>query len=230
VRAMLLLALSLGSLSGCDDECESLPPTFQLDLRGQGGARSIEVVLDFGGLQRSRVFNLGTALDDGETSLVVELDPAVTAEFHLDVAVVAYSDTDASGDVVQSAQSMFDGTPNGCNRFEMQLGGPPPDGGVPDGGADECCGPDCRICDLSCDSANVCNLDCASSAECAATCTGGSACEVLCDGTEECKARCNGGANCRLVCANSEDCGFDVCGGSQMDCSDGSIVCNRPCP
>ncbi len=261
MRATLLLSASaLLSTAACDDECESLPPTVQLEIRSPTGAASIDIVVEIGGERRGLTLNLEGALDDGETSLVVELDPALTADFELEVSVVAYSGREAEGAVLGSASGRFTGTPNGCNRFEVELRPEPPDGGPPDpedagqeadanvsddGGAEdaaigECCDPGCALCRLDCsgsqmcrpdcDGPSECTIDCIGANRCAPNCTGGSNCDVACADSSECIAVCTGGASCRLDCGAVTNCGYDDCAGGETTCADGSIVCNRSCP
>jgi hypothetical protein len=247
------LTLLLLLLFGCRDECESLAPQFQLDILSGTGLGSIEVVVDYAGQQRGETINVGDKLDDMETSLVVELDPRPMVDFELDVEVSGYTGVDGGGILVATANDRFSGSPNGCNRFEIDLDSADPfDGGVPDGGPGEVCNPTCAEaeCNLSCTpGCGACELDCAGAAtectttcnigtcaitcgatgECTTACSGGSACDIACGTAGICTARCNGNAQCRLACESAGECNFAVCAGGEAVCPDGSIVCNRPC-
>ena len=238
--------------SACKDECSSVSPSFELDVRSTSVVRSIEVIVAIAGDERTRVFNVANFLEDGETSLAIELDD-ITGDFDVDITVTGYSGIDADGFVVATAASRFSGSPDGCNRFRLDLAPSNGDGGLPDSGPVMVCDPVCGgpVCTLGCQGdCSVCNLDCAfavascagdctngtcvmrceSASSCEAQCNGGSTCEVFCSTASDCTAKCNGGANCLLHCESAGNCGFSVCAGGQTTCADGSVVCNRACP
>ncbi len=257
VRAPAALSLAIASiagLSGCPNECESVAPSFELDIRSMPGAGSIEVVVEVGGVERVRTFNLGDALDDGETSLVVVLEPPPAEDFDLNATVTAFSGTDLNGGVIAVARDTFSGTPDGCNLFKLDLRPPGPDAGMPDAGPQDQCRPGCgndttchlscdltcfmcnldcaggtESCDPVCDNGHTCAIDCAGTDDCDVRCSTGSNCEISCTDSAVCKARCNGGASCKLDCQSAADCHFTLCAGGDATCADGSIVCNRAC-
>ena len=114
---------------------------------------------------------------------------------------------------------------------------------------------DCRgkVCDVTCHDGTQCGtLDCTGAPQCRLTveanttcgltdCTNTgtcfvacfSACEVQCTGSKDCGLECEPGTPCLLRCGTSTSCGFQggCTGGSGMiDCGNGVLACNRPCP
>jgi hypothetical protein len=243
VRLTIVAASLLGL--GCGDVCKTLSPSFQLDVRSSSGVASMQVLLRLGSDEFVRTFNLDGALDDGEASLAIELDPEMKADFELDVMVTAYSGTDGRGGVVASGGERFSGTPDGCNHFAVELEPPPPELPEPQPRSDpenpenpqvlagEPCDLDCvdSTCNLACDlSCSLCASKCAGSSSCNVACENAGSCDVDCNGTRACTASCGGTASCRLDCRNASTCGFTVCESGAISCTDGSIVCGRACP
>jgi hypothetical protein len=242
---ILVLLLVPGAALGCGKVCERVEPSFQLDIRSSSGVSSIEVTVDLDGERYERTFDLGGMLDDGSTSLVVNLDPALSRDFQAQVAVTAYSGDGATGGVIAAAQQPFTGTPDGCNLFEIELSpvGDPIDPCEESCSMSECnatCGGSCASCDFECSGAsscvtlcpdrNDCDVSCSGVGDCVTDCNNGSSCDIQCTSTARCIATCRRGSSCLLRCVASSECGFAICNGNATTCPDGSIACNRDCP
>lgn len=244
--------LALLATTACkDDECLKEPPQFQLDILAPPsmGARSLEVSVGVGGEERFETFNLEDKLEDGETSLVVLLEPDLAEAFQLDVAVTAYDAADGSGAVLAAANRRFSGSPDACNRFSVTLADQMvPDGGTPDAGdpcAQACprtgcdlecscgtCNFDCTgsdRCDFTCGGLRNCMADCTGADSCTGDCGGSAACEVACGDADVCNLDCSGNASCLIRCQNAGQCSLDGCA-AEVQCPDGSIACGRACP
>lgn len=101
------------------------------------------------------------------------------------------------------------------------------------------CGSSCAafsICRSTC-SGLSCGHTCASKAECSyeadatqntAICATGSICDVTCKSGGTCSLTCAAGASCLFRC-KALTCN-DECTGVRLECDDGSVVCDRPCP
>jgi hypothetical protein len=136
----LLLALAPGCGS---DKCEEEVPSFQLDVTAQSAQvaqiGSLIVAVEVGEERFRRSFDVADQFADGTASLGVRVEPAPTSTFNVTVTVEAYSQAGGQGDLVSQQSANFVASPNGCNRQEIALpaGGPGPDGGARDAGADQ---------------------------------------------------------------------------------------------
>lgn len=120
-------------------------------------------------------------------------------------------------------------------------------------GASECCiepctgdcSPECRgdctcvfgcannqdTCAPTCRQDATCELNCTDAENCSLTCVGNSTCIVDCTRANICNGfECLGDASCQLNCTDANNCGFANCTGTETDCGNGILVCNRPCP
>jgi len=134
--AGLLLAALLPAASSCAEEpCRELDPAFELTLRlpaavSGNQVASLEVEVQAGaGFKRDKRFPVSDQLDDGETSIVVELGQAGAEGF---TATVSARAKDTAGTILargsQSFPSAGEATGDGCNFFTMTLeaAAPPP--------------------------------------------------------------------------------------------------------
>ena len=121
---ILALAVAVGA---CDpDDCTRLPTSFQLDLELEDkGPRTpaalLRVDVDTGAERRRRYFEVGASVQDGFTSLGVELDPAPTEESSVTVTVAASPTTSTATAPLGEVAERFELDPNGCNRFRLEL-------------------------------------------------------------------------------------------------------------
>jgi len=121
LTAVCCLALAL--VAGCrEDRCRGEAPAFQLDVAtgpvpGQAIAR-LELHLTAAGVTRQQTLVVEGLLDDGETSVLVQV-PGGTNGFTAFVDVVAL---DAVGKVLGRGHGEFSGTGDACNFFSVTLG------------------------------------------------------------------------------------------------------------
>jgi hypothetical protein len=243
-----LIVLSWCASYGCQDECKSQPPSFQLDITGMSDAGSIDVVLLFGGERYAKTYDVQENLADGQTSIAVELFPAPSGDFQLDVDVIAYRGVGASGAVIGTGNGHLDGTADGCNRFEIEIarreppppppppppydGGPQPeqDAGFGDTGVPTVCDPICLdpSCNLSCaGSCPSCSLSCnGASTSCNATCNNAETCAIFCVDVQTCESDCKSGSTCFIDCGTTPQCTARCNGGAScmLDCNS-SLAC-----
>lgn len=106
-------------------------------------------------------------------------------------------------------------------------------------------------CNTTCSQSSMCTytataatdntVTCQNNAECtiqaeqantvSVTCRNTSQCDITCDRTASCDVACTQGAQCVLRCVDpAGTCEFSSCGGTEMSCPTGEIVCNRACP
>src|SRR5687767_1804098 len=109
-----LLALAI-AFSGCkEDACEDEPPSFQLDLTGMSaGARSLVIELVNGSARKRRAFDLGSELQDGKTSIAVEVEESFVGEVMITARTHAMPD--GAGAPIEEASGSFSVGANGCN-------------------------------------------------------------------------------------------------------------------
>lgn len=138
-----LAAFAAGSSACKDDACKGLGPSFQLDVSVppalSGSIRSLAVRVQADQLVWSQVIPVVDQLSDQTTSLAINLEPAPTAAFRLEVEVTA---RDAGGRSIAGGTNAIDATPDGCNTLNVVLGAAREDGGVTDLGADTGTGSD----------------------------------------------------------------------------------------
>lgn len=96
------------------------------------------------------------------------------------------------------------------------------------------CAVDCtevNNCTAMCSEGSTCSYDCTDTNNCDVTCDDSSICDIKCPGANNCDGiRCESGAECIVDCTGAINCSFDACTGAQMSCPGNIIVCNRPCP
>lgn len=119
--SLLFAALALPSCGG--DRCADEPVSFELDLTVASDVdvarvKGLTVVLLQGAERWRRTYTVTDELEDRETSLAVELDPAPMAPFMVELQVTARTTV---GDVVAQSSGRFLGRPDGCNRFGLEL-------------------------------------------------------------------------------------------------------------
>lgn len=123
--ATILGFSSLAGLSACGGgDCEAQAPGFVLAVVTPTAppVRALTVTLGMEEARWSRTFEVtGGELDDGETSLFVELDPPPAGAFEADIQVLAL---EAKGKVAASGGAVFHGRADACNRFGLQLAKP----------------------------------------------------------------------------------------------------------
>jgi hypothetical protein len=238
---LTLIAIASSALLGCPDDCKSKPPSFQLDISSGTGASSLSVEIAFAGNTYVRTYELAGNLDDGSTSIAVELIPAPANPFQLDVDITAYSGLSATGRVIGGGQAHLEGSPDGCNRFAIELeprNGPPGDAGVDDtgvinpqdGGGPNVCDPICleADCALSCSgSCPSCSLSCNNAANsCTPSCNGGETCAIFCVNTGNCDVECKSGSSCLIDCGSTPQCTARCIGSAScmLDCRD-ALAC-----
>ncbi len=136
VRRLLPLPLVVGSFVACTDECKTGAPSIRLELSADSRIRetvkSLEVTLELPDGRFRRAFDIGAQLTDGTTSLIVELDPALSADVPVAVRAVGYSELGATGNQVATSEGRFSATPNACNQFPLALGEGQTDAGLGD--------------------------------------------------------------------------------------------------
>lgn len=121
VSSVALSALWAGGLACAEDPCRQEGAAVHVDVVADEvvkatSIREIEVRLRYLNRTQTKVFRLEDELFDGKTSLSVELDPAPTEMFEVDLEVEAR----ASGlRYVQSTGAMA--SPDGCNRFVIDF-------------------------------------------------------------------------------------------------------------
>ena len=125
-----LAALLLGAPGCAEEPCRELDPAFELTLRlpaDVDGAqvKSLDLEVEAGaGFTRDKSFPVQGQLDDGETSIVVELGQAGAGGFSARVSARA---KDKGGTVLaRGSQSFAGASGDGCNFFTMTLEAPPP--------------------------------------------------------------------------------------------------------
>src|SRR5687768_10910524 len=121
VRAVGLLGLALLSAGCARDLCKEKQPSLELDIFAPQvmGLRSLGVTLTIGADTWTRRYELDDQLSDGQTSLVINLDPPPTEEFDAEITVVG---RDTRGATLVEKIARFHGTPDACNIFELTLG------------------------------------------------------------------------------------------------------------
>ncbi len=122
MRWLALLAI-VSALAACDlDVCREHPPAFELEITVDddvdGTVTEIEVFIEWADQQVKRTYVIGDALDDGMTSIGVELDPPIEESTELYVLIVGYDD---AGDEIARDDERFDLSPDGCNLFPISL-------------------------------------------------------------------------------------------------------------
>lgn len=112
-----MIAALIFALSGCaKDACEKEPPSFQLDLTSTiRGARSM--VVELSPERRRRTFDLGGELDDGATSIAIE----VASPGDVTIAVRTFAEAGAMGPELEMGGGRFTIEDNGCNRLSVAL-------------------------------------------------------------------------------------------------------------
>jgi hypothetical protein len=131
-RALILFTTTV-ALAGCQaDLCKGEPSAVQLDLAyAAGDAAQLHVVIELADRRWQRTFPVGAELSDGETSLAVTIDPALTSRARVRVTAEAWG----PGDVVLARAAVEDElSPDACNRVALTLTRDGPDGGPDDGG------------------------------------------------------------------------------------------------
>ena len=112
-------------LFGCGevDECQSLPPSFQLDLtladRSIGAdVAFIAITLRINEQRWRQRFPVNGELDDGASSLAITVTPAPESLFPvlLDIAAL-----DVATSTLATAQLMTTASDDGCNQFSAEL-------------------------------------------------------------------------------------------------------------
>lgn len=122
MRWLALFAVSW-ALAACDlDVCREHPPAFELEITVDddvdGTVTDIEVSIEWADQRVKRTYAIGDGLDDGMTSIGVELDPPIAESTKLYVLIVGYDDL---GDVIARDDERFDLSPDGCNLFPISL-------------------------------------------------------------------------------------------------------------
>jgi uncharacterized repeat protein (TIGR01451 family) len=107
------------------------------------------------------------------------------------------------------------------------------------------CSPQCvdgATCDVDCTGAEdckpvckndaVCDFDCTDgTGQCKPVCDNDATCTVDCQNSADCQPDCKGNASCTLDCSEAPArCEFKGCGGTELSCPGGIIVCNALCP
>lgn len=133
--------LLIAQVSGCtEDLCRGQAPAFQLDLTMGSGVdvtevKKVKVWASVGNTQREDVFDVAGLLDDGRTSISVEVKgEEASAGFETTVQAAALDKYNLP--MVQARQT-FSGTGDACNFFQMTLAREgPADAGPPDTDSD----------------------------------------------------------------------------------------------
>lgn len=128
--ALAFVAASL--CGGCSlDVCHEHPPAFELDITVNDDVdapvTNLEVRLEYGEERFVRDFEVGDALDDGMTSIGVELDPAPIETIRAYVAVSGREGPDPGARVVAYDDERFTFAPDGCNLVPISLEAPDDD-------------------------------------------------------------------------------------------------------
>jgi hypothetical protein len=137
-----LLALFLGVVVelGCHGvPCRSAAPSLDLEISTQDGAlageiRSLEVSLVISSVRARRVYDLGSELSDGATSLRVVLDVLSVQDSPADITVRALDAPSGEGRTLASDTKQIALTEDGCNAVHFALEratlGPEGDAGI----------------------------------------------------------------------------------------------------
>ena len=115
----VLAAVSCGEL----DECENLPASFQLDMNLADPTVGPEVVFLAFNLRADATrwqqrLVVDGALDDGRTSIAINVTPAPSERFELVVDIAAL---DISTSTLAAGQVEAIAEPSGCNQFSTEL-------------------------------------------------------------------------------------------------------------
>lgn len=115
-------------LAACaETRCEDAAPLAEFEISVNSGALTrpisaldvrLTVLADDTSAAKQRRFEIAGELDDGRTSLAVQLQPQPTNDFAMVVSVEAL---DTAGQKVASGQARFSATPDACNVFSLGL-------------------------------------------------------------------------------------------------------------
>lgn len=84
---------------------------------------------------------------------------------------------------------------------------------------------------VTCQQSATCAVHTEQASSVSVTCRNSAACEITCDQAASCEVDCSQSAQCLLRCLDPAGvCEISSCGGPQMTCPTGEIVCNRACP
>ncbi|MBI2375180.1 MAG: hypothetical protein HYV07_14385 [Deltaproteobacteria bacterium] len=130
--------LTLGSVR-CSRDCKKADPAIKLSVTADGNlrtaARTLDVTLDLPEGRYSRSFPLGATLEDGSTSLVVELDSPLSSPSSVKITALALPEP--PGEPLARIEGSFAISPDACNELALALGPVGIDGGVDAGPADD---------------------------------------------------------------------------------------------
>jgi hypothetical protein len=115
--------------AGCAKErCKGEPPAFELAIRvepaiGAVPVRSLEVEIQGSFAVMSKTFDIRGELDDGVTTVLVNIGPTGAAGFDAAVSARAMDkyQAEGGGQVLAHGAGSFHGSGDGCNFFELLL-------------------------------------------------------------------------------------------------------------
>ncbi len=131
MRAALTLIAAL-TCGGCSlDVCREHPPALELEITLNEDlgvtVSNLEVRLEYAGQRFIRDFEVAGALDDGMTSIGVDLDPPPVESIRGYVEVRGRVAPDPRSEVVAFDDEGFTLTPDGCNLVPISLDEPDDD-------------------------------------------------------------------------------------------------------
>ena len=123
LRRRTIVALLLFAACGETDECENLPPGFQLDIVVADTALANDIAfLLFTVRAEDRRFQerfaINDELEDGRSSIAIQVSSAPSTPFFLQVDVAAL---DIATSTLATARITTTAQPTGCNLFEVEF-------------------------------------------------------------------------------------------------------------